>query len=208
MASLPLDSRQARIARLLLERTEVASVQRLASDLHLTDRMVRYSLPSIEAYLGVRGLRLQKRRGAGVWVEGDASARHDVRAELDDASGPAVLDPFDRQSRVVLALLEAAPDPLRSESLEAILGVSRPTVRRDVRAAEVWLEQHRLHLRRLPGVGLAVRGSEVDVRAALLSLVLERVPTNALEAAFAGAANGHASGLSAYVDELDRATFR
>src|SRR5207249_7178653 len=137
----------------------------------------------LEAYPGGRGLRVQKRRGAGVWVEGDGPARHEVRAELDDAAGPAVLDPFDRQSRVVLALLEAAPDPLRSESLEAILGVSRPTVRRDVRAAEVWLEQHRLHLRRLPGVGLAVRGSEVDVRAALLSLVLERVPTNALEAA-------------------------
>jgi transcriptional antiterminator len=104
MASLPLDSRQASIARLLLERTEVASVQRLASDLHLADRMVRYSLPSIEAYLGERGLRLQKRRGAGVWVEGDGSARHEVRAELDDALGPAVLDQFDRQSRVVLAL--------------------------------------------------------------------------------------------------------
>ena len=176
MTALPLDSRQARIARILLDSRSVASVDQLASELQLTERMVRYGLPSIETYLAERGLHVMKRRGVGVWIEGDGSVRAAVRAELDTTHGPAVLDPLDRQSRVLLALLEAAPGAVRSETLEAQLDVSRPTVRRDVRIAEAWLEQHRLHLRRMPGVGLAVRGSEVDVRAALLALILERVP--------------------------------
>src|SRR4029077_19219830 len=120
--------------------------------------------------------------------------------------------PADRQSRVLLALLEGAPEAVRSETLEARLGVSRPTVRRDGGVAETWLEQHRLHLRRLPGVGLAVRGSEVDVRAALLALVLERVPANVL-AALAMAASGQVpmdgiAGLAPYLVELDMPTFR
>src|SRR5439155_26889262 len=134
--------------------------------------------------------------GIGVWVEGDGGKRAAVREDLDTSEGPDVLDVVDRHSSILLVLLDTAPEAVRSEALEARLGVSRPTVRRDVRTAESWLEQHRLHLRRLPGVGLAVRGSEVDVRAALLSLVLERGPTNALEAAFAGAPNGRTGGLS------------
>jgi activator of the mannose operon (transcriptional antiterminator) len=216
MTALPLDSRQASIARVLLDGQGVVSVEELASELQLTDRMVRYSLPSIEAYLAELGLHIVKRRGVGVWVEGDRTVRGSVRAQLDASPGPAVLDPADRQSRVLLALLEAAPEAVRSETLESRLGVSRPTVRRDVRVAEIWLEQHRLHLRRLPGVGLAVRGSEVDVRAALLALVLERVPTNTLVASIdrsggappgGGSWDGGSAGLAAYATELDLPTF-
>ena len=211
MTALPLDSRQARIARILLDSRSVASVDQLASELQLTERMVRYGLPSIETYLAERGLHVMKRRGVGVWIEGDGSVRAAVRAELDTTHGPAVLDPLDRQSRVLLALLEAAPSAVRSEKLEAQLDVSRPTVRRDVRIAESWLEQHRLHLRRLPGVGLAVRGSEVDVRAALLALILERVPTNTLIALVDGSGGPSpdvgSAGVVDYAEELDLPTF-
>ena len=212
MPTLPLDSRQASIARVLLERTGVASLYQVASALHLTDRMVRYDLPSVEAYLADRGLRLVRRRGVGIWLDGDEARRDAVRDELMTSPGPAVLDPLDRQSRVLLSLLEAAPESVRSETLESRLGVSGPTVRRDVRVAETWLEQHRLHLRRIPGVGLAVRGSEVDVRAALLSLVLERVPTNVLMASATASSTAPventAAGLTAYAHELDLPAFR
>ena len=211
MSSLPLDSRQAAIARVLLDGAGVASVEDVAAELQLTHRVVRYNLPSVEAYLGEHALHLGKRRGVGVWIDGDARTRATVRRELDSEPGPAVLEAGDRQSRVLLALLDSAPDALRSETLEARLGVSRPTVRRDVRVAETWLEQHRLHLRRLPGVGLAVRGSEVDVRAALLALVLERVPANVLAARALGTSAqvpDGISGLAPYLVELDLPTFR
>ena len=212
MTALPLDSRQTVIAMALLDGTGAASVDELASALHLTDRMVRYNLPSVEGFLAARGLQLVKRRGVGVWIDADDARRKAVRQELAAASGPTVLDPADRQSRVLLALLEAAPDALRSEELERRLDVSRPTIRRDVRVVEAWLEQHRLHLRRLPGVGLAVRGSEVDVRAAILALVLERVPADHLEAPGEGASprstDAVPAGLATYARNLDLPSFR
>jgi mannitol operon transcriptional antiterminator len=218
MTALPLDSRQTRIARLLLDDRAAGSVEQLAAHLQLSQRVVRYNLPAVEAYLARYGLQVVKRRGVGVWLEGDAPARAAVRAALDTAQGPAVLDTADRQSRVLLTLLEAAPVPVRSEILESRLEVSRPTVRRHVRAGERWLEQHRLHLRRLPGVGLAVGGSEVDVRAGLTSLVLEHLPANVL-AALAGSSRTAMpdagtlvslgpAGLVDYVGELDLPTFR
>jgi mannitol operon transcriptional antiterminator len=211
MGLLPLDSRQRRIARLLVEQPDTTRLEQVASRLRLTDRVVRYNLPTVEAYLTGHGLRLVKRRGVGIWIDGDEARRTAVIADLATAAGPAVLDVEDRQARVMLALLEAAPDAVRSEDLESRLGVSRPTVRRDVRVAEAWLEQHRLHLRRLPGVGLSVRGSEVEVRAGLLALILERVPVNVLDSLARdgtprAAAAGH--GLEGYVASLDLPTYR
>jgi mannitol operon transcriptional activator len=214
MSSVPLDSRQAAITRALLDESGVTTIDGVAAKLQLTDRVVRYNLPSVEAYLAENGLRLGKRRGVGMWVDGEVSSRTDARARLDSAPGPAVLEATERLSRVLLELLRAAPDALRSESLEGRLEVSRATVRRDVRAAEMWLEQHRLHLRRLPGVGISVRGSEVDVRAALLALVLERVPANVLVAQepapsrIATDDDGASRGLGSYLAELDLPTFR
>jgi transcriptional antiterminator len=164
MSNLPLDTRQLAIARRLLETDGPASVDDLASELKLTDRMVRYNLASVESALSDHGLKLTRRRGVGIWVDGSHAARENLLAELDRSTGPAVLDPSDRRGRILLALLVASPDAIRSEALEDRLGVSRPTIRRDMREAEGWLEQHRLHLRRMPGLGIKVVGSEIDVR--------------------------------------------
>jgi mannitol operon transcriptional antiterminator len=211
---LPLDSRQARIARRLLDEPSPASVEVLASDLGLSPRVVRYNLPSVEAVLEAGGLRLTRRRGVGVWVDGGEEARAAVRAGLDAAPGPAVVDAGDRRARVIVALLDAAPDALRLESLERALDVSRPTIRRDVRGVESWLEGHRLHLARIPGVGVGIRGSEIDVRGGLLAIVLETVPVHVLAdharmpSAAARRTDPTSNGLDGFVASLDLSTFR
>jgi transcriptional antiterminator len=177
---LPLDTRQTRIARRLLETVGPASVAELATELKLTDRMVRYNLASVDSVLAEHDLRLARQSGVGIWIEGSPAARQRLLGVLDRSIGPAVLDASDRRGRILLALLVAAPDPVRSEALEERLGVSRPTIRRDMREAEDWLEQHRLHLRRMPGRGIAVAGSEIDVRGGMLALLLEIVPVRVL----------------------------
>jgi len=177
---IPLDSRQASITRLLLTEKEPATVDAIANELKLTSRVVRYNLPSIEMFLRPEGLQVMRRRGVGVWVSGDDARRQAILTSLGTAAGPRVLDGDDRKLQVLAALLDAAPRPVHIGDLEGELGASRPTVRRDVRAAEGWLEGHHLHLQRLPGVGIAVRGTEIDIRKGLLSLVLEAVPAEHL----------------------------
>ncbi|MEW5991759.1 MAG: PRD domain-containing protein [Chloroflexota bacterium] len=212
MSRLPLDTRQARIARALLVGDGTLSLDALAAELGLTRRIIRYNLAPVEGHLAEHDLRLTRRRGVGLWLEGGPEARAAALATLDEGHGPAVLDAADRQVRVILALLLAAPESLRSERLEAELAVSRATIRRDVRAAEGWFEGHRLHLRRLPGVGLAVRGSEIEVRAALLGLLLETVPEHVLVAMLSGIAptrpgidgpQGVPPSLAAYLADLE-----
>lgn len=96
-ALVPLDSRQVRITRRLLGDTEPETVEEIASALRLTTRVVRYNLPSIEAYFRSAGLTVVRRRGVGVWVEGDPTARSRLLAGLDDEIGPQVLNVADRK---------------------------------------------------------------------------------------------------------------
>src|SRR2546430_2513239 len=210
---VPLDSRQASITRLLLTETGPATVEAIASELKLTSRVVRYNLPSIETFLRPEGLHVMRRRGVGVWVSGDDKRRQAMLTGLGAAAGPRVLDGDDRKLQVLAALLDAAPRPVHIGDLEEELGASRPTVRRDVRVAETWLAGHHLHLQRLPGVGIAVRGSEIDIRKGLLALVLEAVPAEWLlsEMSEQPDSRSHVSdprGLAEFASRLDLPTHR
>jgi transcriptional antiterminator len=214
MTLVPLDSRQARIARHLLQAAEPESVEEIATALRLTTRVVRYNLPSIEAYLRSGGLTIVRRRGLGVWLDGLHDARAALLSGLDGEAGPSVLNVADRKLRALAILLDRAPEPLHLADLEDELGTSRPTVRRDVHAVEHWLDEHHLHLHHLPGVGLVVRGSEVDVRKGLLALVLEAVPPGVLLQQAVGERGAGADraelseGLTRYTADLDLATYR
>ena len=212
---LPLDSRQARITRLLLVDKKPATLDAIAAQLKLTTRIVRYNLPPVESYLRSAGLEVVRRRGVGIWVSGDDDQRRHTLTSLDPATAPRVLAAEDRKLRVLVTLLDAAPGSVELGDLEVELGASRPTVRRDVRAIETWLEEHHLHLQRLPGVGVAVRGSEVEIRKGLLALILESLPAETLADATRrdggnGIARGEPSGgaIEEFVGQLDLATYR
>lgn len=209
---LPLDSRQARITRVLLAEHDPATLEAIASQLKLTTRIVRYNLPPVESYLRSAGLEVVRRRGVGIWISGDDDHRRKMLTGLDPSAAPRVLAADDRKLRALVTLLDASPEAVGLGDLEADLGASRPTIRRDVRASERWLEEHHLHLQRLPGVGVAVRGSEAEVRKAVLSLILESLPPEALTDAMrrsAARSSGSSSGtIEDFVAELDLPTYR
>ena len=212
---LPLDSRQARITRLLLADRKPATLDAIAAHLKLTTRIVRYNLPPVEGYLRSAGLEVVRRRGVGIWVSGDDERRRRTLTGLDPGTAPRVLAGEDRRLRALITLLDASPQPVELGDLEVELGASRPTVRRDVKATETWLEEHHLHLQRLPGVGVMVRGSETEIRKGLLALILESLPAEALTDAMRRAdgdddATDQTSGgtIEEFVGRLDLPTYR
>jgi transcriptional antiterminator len=211
---LPLDSRQARITRLLLADTKPATLDAIAAHLKLTARIVRYNLPPVEGYLRSAGLEVVRRRGVGIWVSGDDERRRQTFTGLDPGAAPRVLAGEDRKLRALITLLDASPQPVELGDLEVELGASRPTVRRDVKATEAWLEEHHLHLQRLPGVGVVVRGSEIEIRKGLLALILESLEVETLTAAMRRAQRDHAvdqtSGgtIEEFIGRLDLPTYR
>jgi transcriptional antiterminator len=212
---LPLDSRQARITRLLLADRKPATLDAIAAALKLTTRIVRYNLPSVESYLKSAGLEVVRRPGVGIWVAGDDDRRRRTLADLDPARATQVLAAEDRKVRALITLLDASPQPVELADLEVELGASLPTVRRDVKATETWLDEHHLHLQRLPGVGVVVRGSELEIRKGLLAVVLESLPAEALTDAMRrqnrddGAQRATSGGtIEEFVGRLDLPTYR
>ena len=212
---LPLDSRQARITRLLLADRKPATLDAIATQLKLTTRIVRYNLPPVESYLRSAGLQVVRRRGVGIWISGDDAQRRQTLTSLDPTTAPRVLAAEDRKLHALITLLDASPEAVELGDLGAELGASRPTVRRDVRATETWLEEHHLHLQRLPGVGVVVRGSELEIRKGLLALILESVPAEALTDAMrrrdgdaATPEETPGATIEEFVSRLDLATYR
>jgi len=211
---VPLDSRQTRITRLLLADRKPATLDAIAAQLKLTTRVVRYNLPPVESYLRSAGLEVVRRPGVGIWVSGDDDKRKLTLTELDPEKAPRVLAAEDRKIRALITLLDASPEPIELAELELELGASRPTVRRDVRATEAWLDEHHLHLQRLPGVGVVIRGNEIEIRKALLSLVLESLSAESLTDAMrgqvrdTGQADPPGATIEEFVARLDLPTYR
>ncbi len=200
---------------MLLADSKPATLDAIASQLKLTTRIVRYNLAPVESYLRSAGLDVVRRRGVGIWVSGDDDQRRKMLTGLDPGAAPRVLAAEDRKLRALITLLDSSPASVELGDLEIELGASRPTVRRDVRATEAWLEEHHLHLQRLPGVGVVVRGNEIEIRKGLLALILESLSAEALAASMQGAddngtANGETSSgtIEEFVSRLELPRYR
>ncbi len=180
--STVLDSRVIRIIRWLLAQNEPMPTAALAADLGLSQRVVRYRLGAAEAYLKSQGAALSRRRGAGLLLEADESSREAIRADLAEGSAaPRVYAPEERERLVLAHVLWTAPATTSVDELQQVLEVSKASARRDLQRVEPWLERRGLPLVRRPGVGVAVVGTELGIRQAMVQLILEAVPADVLD---------------------------
>lgn len=179
--SIALDTRQIRIVRWLLDQSGPRRTADLASDLGLSQRVVRYRLSGVSDYLERNGLELITKPGIGMWIEGPGEASDMVRTELASRTDARRLYAQDERMDVLrAALLFDAPDVMSLDKLQWMLEVSKTSTRRDVNRCEPWLESFGLHIARRPGAGIALLGPEIGVRQALVKLILESVPTDAM----------------------------
>ncbi len=180
--SAPLDSRVVRIVRGLLNQTEARSTSELAADLVLSERAVRYRLSAVQNYLASHGAELVRQRGTGLSIVASDEIRAVIGADLQArSSAPRVYAPEEREHLLLDALLWNHPDTVSLDRLNEDLEVSKTSARRDLRKVEPWLERMNLPVVRKPGQGIALHGSEQQVRRALVQLVLEAVPADVLD---------------------------
>ena len=178
-----LDSRVIRIARWLVEQESVRSTGELASDLGLSQRVIRYRLPAVENYLAEWGAELHRQRGSGLVVRVDDTVRGSIIEDLSSRfEAPRVYSPQERSSMLTAALLWRAPEIASLDEIHEELGVSKTSARRDLQTCEPWLERNGLPLVRRPGKGIAVVGSERRIRQVMVQLLLETIPDSVLMA--------------------------
>ncbi|NNF53529.1 MAG: transcription antiterminator [Acidimicrobiales bacterium] len=170
------------MTRWLIDQDRPRSTAEMASDLGLSERVIRYRLATAEKFLEAEGASLTRRRGLGLVVTADDDTRQRIRENLADRmEAPRVYTPAEREYLLVAALLWAAPKIVSLDELNLQLEVSKTSARRDLHRCEPWLERNGLPLVRKPGKGIVVTGSERQIRRATVQLFLEAVPRDALE---------------------------
>lgn len=177
-----VDSRVVRITRWLVEQDEPRSTSELATDLGLSNRVVRYRLDAVDRYLESFGSSLTRQPGLGISVNADQAQRSAILEDLADRlQAPRVYSQDEREHLMTAALLAAAPDVVTLDRLTEELEVSKTSARRDLRRCEEWFERNELPLYRKPGKGLMVFGSERRIRRAIVQLLLEAIPPEVLD---------------------------
>ncbi len=203
-----LTSRQVRTVEWLLKHEGSQRIAEMAGELRLTPRMVRSDLDGIERFLNRYSVSLERKRGVGVWLEGDPEAIEGVRrsiASLEDGDAMRVYSPSDRLALALFELLAASPGSLTVEQVRRTLEVSVTSARRDIANAEEWLAARGLFLARQPGVGMKVVAPEAAVRRSLVKLLLETVPHNAIDKPTSQSEWWRVSGISAGLRDFLRA---
>lgn len=203
---------------LLLQTETPATSKEIACQLQITPRMVRYSLESVEDWLRERGVRLLRQHDGGVAIGAQASVKRDLTRELaQPARCSLLLSPSERLHTLLLLLL-TSDSPLIVKQLVVQLGISRPTVLKDMDKVQIQLKRQGLSLIRRPGFGFQVAGTEWQRRQATVGLLLiavGKMPLLALamgqEAAFWSQIRGQeglAGALQAFFRELRPGQFR
>ena len=170
-----LDTRCRDILMLLLESKTTLASGKIALQLNITPRMVRYSLPSVEKWLQGKDIRLIKKPGHGIFIDAPDQVKRDLIRELEYLTGYSLLLSPCERLHILIVCLMMNDQPLLAKQLESRLGVSRTTVLKDMDKAEKWLEEHHLSLVRRPHFGFQVVGGEDDWREAVVDFLLDTV---------------------------------
>lgn len=170
-----LNIRTRNILILILKSPGPISSKEIASTLGITPRMVMYCSQTIELWLQERGFQLTKTPGSGFFIDLPDELRDAYIQELAGLSGYSlVLNPIDREYFIILSLLTEA-EPVLIKQLANELGVSHPTLLKDMDRVQERLSGYDIILIRRPGFGFKVEGAEWNYRKVIEDIVLDVV---------------------------------
>lgn len=165
-----MSSRTKQILQVLLQETEPISVKELAEKIGVSKRTTQRELEYINSSIKEYGGRYHSKTGVGVWLEGNEEEKKRLLEVVHQGSRYDVTNKEDRRKRLILEILkEKGLKKLFYYSSQ--FGVSEATISTDLEAVEEWLAGFGLYIRRKPGSGVYVEGSEENYRKAIRSFV-------------------------------------
>ncbi|GKU84703.1 BglG family transcription antiterminator [Niallia sp. NCCP-28] len=168
-----VSARERLILQFLLENINIeTTIKQLADIVNVSERTVHRDLKNIEDVLKTFHLKLQKKAGVGVKVNGTQSDIYQLRVTILKQDFTEYT-PDERMMVALCALLDNK-DPIKLFSLASDLGVTTATVSNDLDKLEPFLEEFGLKLIRKRGYGIELEGTEEGKRRAISSLISDR----------------------------------
>ncbi len=169
---IQLTSRQQALLRFLAAMSGYVSVKDIANQFGYSQRTIRYDLDAVEVWLRDQGGALDKRPNAGVRLEAGAALRNRLEDTLAVGELEKVFSPEERMEAIYYRLL-LGEGPVKAEDLAEGLGVSTPTVMRDIREMGQWMEDKQLTVASKKGEGYRLAGREQQLRGCLVQALAE-----------------------------------
>jgi len=165
-------SRSIEIVRLLMH--EAKTQGELAEAIGVSTKTISRELPHVEALLGRYGMKLARRSGTGLSVEGNAEGKQKLAEEMLRQEVQSSYTPEERRSIIISQLLKSK-EPIKLFSLASKLRVTDGTISNDLDKLDMWFREHRLQLVRKPGLGISLSGTERDIRRAMVHYIYENI---------------------------------
>lgn len=183
------------IIQCLLEGGETVTAGTIAKELGVSSKTISRELPKVEMMLKAYGLKLIRKTGAGLRLDGDISRLEEMRENVMHTKLSAYTP---QQRQIILAgqLLQST-EPIKLFALASMLRVTDGTVSHDLDKLEAWFQERRLLLVRRPGLGAYVKGSEQDIRRALVEIIYANLDEEQLLCLVHDQLQGHAEKRSA-----------
>ncbi|MDN5331037.1 MAG: mannitol operon transcriptional activator [Tepidanaerobacteraceae bacterium] len=162
--------RERQIIKVLLEGQ--ATTERLSRILGVSRRTIIRDLPGLSEKLKPFGIKLNRKSGKGINLEGERESLERLKQEVERVSESVKITPDERQKLIVLFLLENK-EPQKLYSFAREFGVTEATISNDLDKVEEVLSKYGLKLARRPGLGVWIKGPEKSIRHLITELFYE-----------------------------------
>lgn len=177
MAANDVTPRMRQLLLVLLNQDRPMPVKKLSEQVNISKRTVQRELEYLPRMLKRYSLDFRSKTGTGIWLEGSRENKDRLRKELEAEDVFDVSDRSERQKRLILEILKDK----RLKKLyyySDLFGVSEATVSSDLEHVADWFLKYRLEIRRKPGLGIMIEGSEKDFRNALRTFIDENIDSD------------------------------
>lgn len=164
-----------KLLNILLEEEKPVTTKKLGALLQVSDRTIRSDLSILEQEVERYKVKVIKKSGVGIWLEGNLNDKQRMIMEwdTDQEKKEKLFTPQSRQ-RFILFKLLYGKSRMYVEYFASELYVSKSTIEKDLQAVIEALEPFHLKLEQKNNGGLYVSGDEIGIRKAIAHIVNAR----------------------------------
>lgn len=161
------------IANILLKSSKPITINKIASELGVSNKTVRNDLKKLQDFVEREGLRLKKKTGIGTSIEGPEENKIQLLQGIN--KDLHYIAPYSREGRqkYILKRLFMHSGCLTTRELADELYVCIATIHKDLKLIEKWIEPFNLKLVKKRNYGIEIIGDEDDYRKAISYLISE-----------------------------------
>ncbi len=171
-----IDQRCCKLIRKLLENPQFWSMKKLADELGISQRAVRYDLDRIDEYLNdLEFGGIERKKGKGIKLDLDKFERNHLFRELEKMEQSRYVLTAEERIYMIVDIFCSCSGFVTLEQIADLLQVSLSTIKSDLRLVRHVFMQDDVEIKFLQRSGLSLSGSEKNIRQAYSRLIRELI---------------------------------